>query len=207
MKGVALAAKISSLVGAADVPAMVMISGYTAAIDRLEASRAGIRKILGKPVKRLQLLDELAGLFLGKDRARIPEEIIAVEAEENFTGYRVLLVEDNPINQRVAAALLKSVNFEVAIADDGVEALAVLAEETFDAVLMDVQMPRMDGYEATRRIRAQARLEAMPVIAMTAHATTGAMEKCLAAGMDDYVTKPIDRAHLLSLLKKLIRRS
>ena len=99
---------------------------------------------------------------------------------------------------------MKSVNFEVSIANDGVEALAVLEKETFDAVLMDVQMPRMDGYEATRRIRTRVGLKTLPIIAMTAHATKGAMEKCLAAGMDDYVSKPLDRMRLLTLLKRCL---
>jgi CheY-like chemotaxis protein len=100
--------------------------------------------------------------------------------------------------------LLQSVNFEVVTADDGIAALAVLEKETFNVVLMDVQMPRMDGYEATRRIRAQLGLKTLPVIAMTAHAAKEAMEKCLAAGMDDYVSKPIDRARLLNLLKRIL---
>lgn len=205
MNGVELAAKISNRSGKADTPALVMISGYIASIDQPESRRAGILKILSKPIKRLQLFDELEGVFVEKNHSRISADGVAGDVEEDFTGHRVLLVEDNPINQRVAAAVLQSVNFEVVIADDGVEALAVLKDTTFDAVLMDVQMPRMDGYEATRRIRAQARLKTMPVIAMTAHTTKEAMEKCLAAGMDDYASKPIDRARLLALLKRFIK--
>ena len=113
-------------------------------------------------------------------------------------------MEDNPINQRVAEALLKSVNFEVVIVDDGAAALEMLEKESFHAVLMDVQMPIMDGYEATRQIRVRLELKNLPIIAMTAHATKEAMEKCFAAGMDDYISKPIDRAKLLTLLEKLL---
>ncbi|MFH1980273.1 MAG: response regulator [Pseudomonadota bacterium] len=204
MNGVALAAQISRRYGPADRPVMVMISGYTASIDQAEARKAGIRKILSKPIKRSQLLDELLELFVEDDLPRLAEEINASGAEPDFSGKRVLLVEDNPINQRVAQALLQSANFEVITADDGIAALAVLETETFNAVLMDVQMPRMDGYEATRRIRAQLGLKTLPVIAMTAHAAKEAMEKCLAAGMDDYVSKPIDRARLLNLLKRIL---
>ncbi len=205
MNGIELAEKISGQCRPGEIPTMIMITGYTAAIDQAAAARAGIRKVLSKPIKRSQLLDELVGLFRKPDSARTPDALPARDPEADFTGKRVLLVEDNSINQRVAAALLQSVNFEVVIADDGVAALAVLAQETFDAVLMDVQMPRMDGYEATRRIRTEMGLETLPIIAMTAHATKGAMEKCLNAGMDDYVSKPIDRARLLTLLERLLK--
>ena len=204
MNGVKLAVEISSLCGHDDAPAMVMITGYTASIDQAEARKAGISKVLSKPIKRSQLFNELVELFVENDPSRVPEEITACDTELDFTGRRVLLVEDNITNQRVAEAVLKSVNFEVSIANDGVEALAVLEKETFDAVLMDVQMPRMDGYEATRRIRTRVGLKTLPIIAMTAHATKGAMEKCLAAGMDDYVSKPLDRMRLLTLLKRCL---
>jgi two-component system sensor histidine kinase/response regulator len=204
MNGVKLAGELSSRCGHDDVPTMVMITGYTASIDQPEARKAGICKVLSKPIKRSQLFDELVELFVENDPSQGPEEIAAGDTELDFTGRRVLLVEDNITNQRVAEAVLQSANFEVVIANDGVEALAVLEKETFDAVLMDVQMPRMDGYEATRRIRAHAGLKTLPVIAMTAHASKGAMEKCLAAGMDDYVSKPIDRMRLLTLLKRCL---
>ncbi len=205
MNGIELAEKISRQCRPGEIPTMIMITGYTADIDQTAARQAGIRKILSKPLKRSQLFDELVALFRKTDSTRIPDTLPAGEPEADFTGKRVLLVEDNPINQRVAEALLQSINFEVVIAADGVAALAVLEKETFDAVLMDVQMPHMDGYEATRRIRAEMGLKTLPIIAMTAHASKGAMEKCLNVGMDDYVSKPIDRARLLSLLERLLK--
>ncbi|MBI9083373.1 MAG: response regulator [Desulfobacterales bacterium] len=204
MTGVELAAEISSRCGHGKVPAMVLISGYTAAIDPLEAGKAGVRKVLDKPIKRSQLFDELVGLFVENDASLVREEIVDSDTEADFTGKRVLLVEDNPINQRVAAAMLQSVNLDVVIANDGLAALAVIEKEPFDVVLMDIQMPRMDGYEATRRIRTGIGLKTLPIIAMTAHATKGAMEKCLNAGMDDYVSKPIDRVRLLVLLNRFL---
>ena len=204
MNGLELGTEISRRCGRDAVPAMVMISGYTAAIDQAAARKAGILKVLSKPIKRLRLFDELTELFVEKKQSPLPDQSAVYDAEADFTGKRVLLVEDNPINQRVAEALLKSVNFEVVIVDDGAAALEMLEKESFHAVLMDVQMPIMDGYEATRQIRVRLELKNLPIIAMTAHATKEAMEKCFAAGMDDYISKPIDRAKLLTLLEKLL---
>jgi two-component system, sensor histidine kinase and response regulator len=204
MNGVELAAAITGRCGHGSAPAMVLISGYTASIDPAKAKKAGIRKVLSKPIKRPQLFDELVGLFAGNAPAPRREKVTNSDTEANFSGKRVLLVEDNRINQRVAAAILQSLHLEVAIASDGRAALEILEKETVDAILMDVQMPRMDGYEATRRVRGREGLETIPIIAMTAHATKGSMEKCLAAGMDDYVSKPIDRGRLLSLLKRFL---
>lgn len=205
MNGVELAAGIRDLHDPVNIPEMVMISGYTTSIDKPEAYKAGIGKILDKPIKRSQLLMELVALFTESGDRRTGKREHAGGAEPAFPGRRVLLVEDNPINQRVATALLQSVQFEVTIAADGEEALAVLERESFDVVLMDILMPRLDGYAATRRIRRNADLQSLPVIAMTAEVTEGAMEKCLAAGMDDYVAKPIDRAQLLALLDRYLQ--
>ena len=204
MNGVELAAAIREIHAQHTPPEMVMISGYTASIDKPGAYKAGINKILDKPIKRSQLLMELVALFSENSDRRIREPDQGDGTEPAFPGKRVLLVEDNPINQRVAAALLESVQFDVATAVDGEEALALLAQEAFDVVLMDVQMPRLDGYAATRQIRRRTELQDLPVIAMTAEVTEGAMEKCLAAGMDDYVAKPIDRAQLLALLDRYL---
>jgi CheY-like chemotaxis protein len=186
---------------------MVMISGYTASIDPKVARAVGILKILSKPVKRSQLIRELTALFAGEAPKRIRAKTENADGEADFSGKRALLVEDNPINQRVAMAVLTSVNFAVSVADDGAAALETLKKERFDVVLMDVQMPRMDGYEATRLIRDDLGLKTLPVIAMTAHATKGAMEKCLAAGMDDYLSKPIDRSRLFAILQRVLEPS
>jgi len=204
MNGVELAAGIRDLHDPVNIPEMVMISGYTTSIDKPEAYKSGIGKIIDKPIKRSQLLMELVALFSENGDRRTWKKEHVDGAEPVFAGRRVLLVEDNPINQRVATALLQSVQFEVTLAGDGEEALAVLAKESFDVVLMDVLMPRLDGYAATRRIRRHADLQSLPVIAMTAEVTEGAMDKCLAAGMDDYVAKPIDRAQLLALLDRYL---
>jgi len=116
-----------------------------------------------------------------------------------LSGMRILLAEDNLVNQRVAQAVLKKLGLRAELAVNGVEACAAAAARTFDLIFMDCQMPEMDGFEATARIRA---LEAgtgrhLPIIAMTAHAMVEDRDRCLAAGMDDYLTKPIRREILL----------
>ena len=116
-------------------------------------------------------------------------------------GRRVLVVEDNPTNQQVARHLLIQRGLAVDLADDGEAALLALARKSYDLVLMDCQMPGLDGYETTRQIRAGVHQPEVPVVAMTAHAMLGDREKCLAAGMDDYLAKPVNRALLDAVLR------
>ncbi|MCW2276863.1 ABC transporter substrate-binding protein [Heliophilum fasciatum] len=119
-----------------------------------------------------------------------------------FTGAKVLLVEDVPLNQQVATGLLERFGVAVTIANHGAEALDALATATYDLVLMDVQMPVMDGYEATRRLRTNRAHAGLPIVAMTANAMQDAHAACLQAGMNDYVCKPIDPGQLLAMLKR-----
>ncbi|MDH3353894.1 MAG: ATP-binding protein [Chromatiales bacterium] len=121
------------------------------------------------------------------------EETVSIEERLNaIRGARVLLVEDNDINQMIAEELLQVAGLKVEIADNGAEALKLLKPDYFDLVLMDLQMPVMDGYEATRQIRANQNYNKLPIVAMTAHALVEEREKCLATGMNDHVAKPID---------------
>jgi PAS domain S-box-containing protein len=123
---------------------------------------------------------------------------------QNIQGARILLAEDNAINQKVAREILESIGLIVEIVNNGKEALAAIAHKSgFDAILMDVQMPEMDGYEATQLIKRQHR--ELPIIAMTAHAMSSDKNKCLNAGMDDYVSKPIDVDQLFIVLTKWIK--
>ena len=120
---------------------------------------------------------------------------LPLDPKRHLQGMRVLLVEDNAVNRLVAQGLLSRVEVEVATAENGEEALTALdaSPAAFDAVLMDVQMPVMDGYTATRRIRADRRFDRIPIIAMTAHAMSDDRQRCLEAGMQDYISKPVDR--------------
>ena len=143
---------------------------------------------------------------------RIPLEISSEqtlkqpgEFEQEFKGTlsgHVLLVEDNPINQMIAQKMLEKIGLESTLAHDGQQALNMLEQNTYDAVLMDCQMPVLDGFEATRRIREQAALKALPVIAMTANVMEGDREKCIAAGMNDYIGKPVIEAALKKTLAR-----
>ena len=123
------------------------------------------------------------------------------EIKEQLSGH-ILLVEDNPINQMVARKMLEKIGLESSLAGDGQQALDMLAENTFDAVLMDCQMPVMDGFQAAQRIREEEALNDLPVIAMTANVMEGDREKCLAAGMNDYIGKPVVEADLKKTLAR-----
>jgi CheY-like chemotaxis protein len=123
-----------------------------------------------------------------------------------LAGTRVLLVEDNVLNQELACDLLEGAGIEVAVAADGRQALDALERERYDAVLMDCQMPVMDGYEATRALRQRAELKDLPVIAMTANAMAGDREKVIAAGMNDHVAKPIHVDELFAALARWVVR-
>ncbi|MGZ4455733.1 MAG: response regulator [Nocardioides sp.] len=168
---------------------------------RLEEAR--VSECLPKPVLttslRSALLEHLAGVG---PRHSTPVE----ESEEVRKRHRVLVVEDNPVNQMVAVGLLEALGYDAVTADDGRAAVELLRSDTaFDLVLMDVQMPRMDGYAATRAIRERPPGEArLPVVAMTAAAVEGERDRCLAAGMDDFLTKPVDPAALAAVLDRWI---
>ena len=171
-----------------------------------------IAAVLAKPVTPSTLLDACAAA-LGQASAapaRVSQREDALQAHhQRLRGKRVLLVEDNLINQELALELLGETGMVITVADDGRQALAaldVLASRSFDAVLMDVQMPVMDGYEATRALRADPRWKDLPVIAMTANAMLGDREKALAAGMDDHVPKPVDVDKLFATLLRWLKR-
>jgi len=171
--------------------------------NRLDAEvGARFDRLLTKPVKRealLRILAEVAG--------RGAAVTAPAGAPSSLHGRRVLLAEDNPVNQKLAVRLLERLGLEVTVAHNGREALEQLRGATFDVVLMDCQMPEIDGYAATRALRAGECGEdkrALPVIAITAHALAGDRDECLAAGMSDYVTKPVEFSRLRQALERAI---
>jgi PAS domain S-box-containing protein len=181
----------------------------TSAALRGDASRmreAGFDAYLTKPLKEDHIRRCLAALRGTPGSATMPGIITRHtldEAPRSRTA-RILLVEDNKVNQKLAGTLLQRQGHQVTIAEDGIAALDLLAREHFDLVLMDCQMPRMDGFEATRRLRTgkEALNAAIPVIAMTANAMEGDREACLAAGMDDYLAKPFSEGTLQSMIER-----
>ena len=168
---------------------------------------AGLVTTLSKPVTASMLFDAVASVLGHQPRGDMNPIYDSASASLNHT--RLLLVEDHPINQEVARALLEREGATIVTANNGREALECLAAAMipFDAVLMDVQMPEMGGYEASRAIRAQPRFAALPIIAMTANAMNGDREKCIEAGMNDHVSKPIDPPLLYATLARWLGRS
>jgi PAS domain S-box-containing protein len=159
---------------------------------RAAAREAGVTHYLTKPVRRERLLDTVAEALADEEpRAPVPAPRPAAPAP-NAAGPHLLVAEDNEVNQLVICGMLAKRGYTVDVAADGAQALAMLAAGDYAAVFMDCQMPELDGYEATERIRAgEPAGERIPIIAMTAHAMAGDRERCLEAGMDDYLAKPL----------------
>ncbi|RIL03434.1 MAG: hybrid sensor histidine kinase/response regulator, partial [Proteobacteria bacterium] len=179
--------------------------GLSAETDALRD--AGVAAVLTKPVRQSELYNGIAEAMGRPRRIVRRSEPAAPPLRDERLGGRVLLVEDNPVNQDVAQEMLSAHGLDVALAADGVAALAALERERFDAVLMDCHMPRMDGLEATRRLRARERAGSLPhtpVIALTANAMESDRQACLAAGMDDYLGKPFTSVQLLLVLRRWI---
>ena len=187
-------------------PTIILATAYGREEIVDEAERDTIDAFLAKPASPSQLLDIIMTLFGNKEPARpqARKPLRDVDAIRSILGAKVLLAEDNAINQQVAMELLEGYGLIVTLANDGAEAVKKIREDDFDVVLMDIQMPGMDGLEATREIRKDPRFKEMPILAMTAHAMVGDREQCLAAGMDDHVTKPIDPDRLFEALAKWI---
>ncbi|MDD2270716.1 MAG: response regulator [Desulfuromonadaceae bacterium] len=188
-------------------PKILMTTAYGSKETKTRARQAGLDGYLCKPVTLSTLFDGIMGA-LGKDAlvsATSGAGTDVAEKSGTIRGAKVLLVEDNEFNQQVATEMLESTGVSVTLAVNGEDALEKLHATPFDAVLMDVQMPVMDGLEATRRLRRMAGLGSLPVIALTAHAMTKDRQRCLDAGMSDYISKPINPNELRRLLVKWIR--
>ena len=135
-----------------------------------------------------------------------PREITSHAVAEDGRRFKILVADDNVVNQIVATRCLEKKGHTVVLAESGKKAVAAWREQPFDLILMDVQMPDMDGFEATAAIREQEKFGAkhVPIIAMTAHAMVGDRGRCLAAGMDDYISKPVNASDLFAVIKRLM---
>lgn len=181
-------------------PAMVMLSSAPTIIAAEELRTLGVSSCLTKPARRGALVSAVARALGEDSHARVVRQIER-RAEEDSLGLSVLLVEDNDVNRKVAARILSTMGCRVEVAIDGVEAVEAIRHQRFDVVLMDVQMPRLDGFQATAAIRRLAKPHCdTPIIAMTANAMEGDREACISAGMDGYVPKPVRRDALREAL-------
>jgi CheY-like chemotaxis protein len=190
------------------IPTIIMVSDDSREEIMRQADQVGLESFLIKPFSQSDLFD-----IIIQTVNRYTSELIRPPVLEDqmilrlkaIQGARILLVEDNEINQQLAQELLEGVGFVVTIANNGHEALRVVQYKEFDAVLMDVQMPVMDGYKATLEIRKHERFRDLPIVAITSHAMAGDKEKSLEAGMNDHITKPIDPDQLFSTLLAWIK--
>jgi PAS domain S-box-containing protein len=189
-----------------NIPLVIMVSMKDLAKSEYYKQN-GFTECISKPVRTTELFAILSKIFIGNDRYKKeqPLDDKYIEARAVLSGVRVLLAEDNEVNQQVACGIMKMFGLEVKTVVNGAEAIKALENESFNIVLMDVQMPELDGYEATKRIRDAAsgvKNHFIPVIAMTAHAGADDRNKCMKAGMDDYLTKPVAPEELKQMLMK-----
>ena len=220
MDGLELARAIKA--DASVAPTRLMMLSSVGVEFRADAHLAGVDVVLSKPVRQSRLFDALAavvgapgGLPAGAPAVAVPQDGAdgadgasaagAVAPVGKTLPGRLLVAEDNPVNQRVAVRMLERIGYRVDVAADGRQALEALRHNDYAAVLMDVQMPEMDGHEATAEIRRREGAgRRTPIIALTANAMRGDRERALAAGMDDYVIKPVKREELEAVLKRWV---
>ncbi len=184
-------------------PIVYLITGYGNQISWEEARRAGISRILVKPMTPSTLNDALMELLENNIEANRPSSLSALEAcLKQYQRVRILIVEDNQINQEIVRQLLEPFNFMIELAENGQEAINKVAQTKFDIILMDVQMPVMDGLTATAKIRSMPDCQAVPILAMTANAFEEDRRKCIEAGMNDHLVKPVEPEILYKCLIK-----
>jgi len=187
----------------AQIPTIIMVTAYGREMVMEQAAKAKIDGFLIKPVTSSMLVDSIVGVFGVQDGSKGVDdaaEAWRIQRMSHILNAHVLLVEDNAVNRQLAKELLRQAGLVVTLANNGQEAVDLVSRTDFDAVLMDIHMPVMDGYEATRIMRAMPGQDTLPIIAMTANAMAGDREKCLAAGMNDHVPKPIDPDLLFAAL-------
>jgi two-component system sensor histidine kinase/response regulator len=185
---------------------IMMLTSAGHAGDAARCRELGIAAYLVKPVRQGELLDSIRQILQRSPKQEAVPLVTRHTLRETQNQVRILLVEDNAVNQTLAVRLLEKRGYAVAVAGDGRAALTALEKDCFDLVLMDIQMPGMDGFEATTAIREKERRTGghIPIVAMTAHALKGDQERCVAAGMDGYVSKPIRTSELFSAIESLL---
>ncbi|MDR1872837.1 MAG: response regulator [Deltaproteobacteria bacterium] len=195
--------RVRRLIPAAKAPLILITSSLTAVEP--QTLNSSYQAVVVKPIATSSLSRAIKEALKETVKPAGPAASSAALAIPDLTGYKVLLAEDNEVNQFVAKKFLVKAGLNITIANNGAEALSHLERERFDVVLMDIQMPVMDGLEATRRIRAQAKYDNLPIVAMTAHAMAGDREISLQAGMVAHITKPIDFSQLFALLGRILK--
>ena len=199
MDGLELAREIRADPALQHLP-IIVVTGYLGIEQQPEVQALDISSFVYKPLRRSRLINAIHSALFSKKKV-VKSIAKPIDPEVEILGV-VLLAEDNVVNQKLAQALLLNNGFAVDIVGNGSEALSAIENRSYDAVLMDMQMPIMDGLEATRTIRRDARFTELPIIALTANAMVGDRERCIEAGMNDYISKPIDRGKLFEVLRK-----
>jgi len=204
MDGIETSKRIKMHPRLAEIPTIVMVTAHGREMVMQQAASVGLDGFLVKPVTPSMLVDTIAGIFDlgGGAKSSGSPDAWGIKTLHDIQSARVLVVDDNEINQQIARELLHHAGLVAVMANNGQEAVDLVAREHFGAVLMDIQMPIMDGFEATRAIRKIPTLEDLPIIAMTAHAMAGDRERSLEAGMNDHISKPIDPEVLYAALEK-----
>ncbi|MEO8049212.1 MAG: response regulator [Acidobacteriota bacterium] len=194
-------------------PVILMLTSGDRGDDIARCRKLGISSYLTKPVRRAELRAAIVASLARETppadlSARPIREASDASEKDHAVSCRILLTEDNVVNQRVALRILEKAGHIVTVAENGKTALRTLEGQTFDLILMDVQMPEMGGFEATALIREKEKRtgQHIPIVAMTAHAMSGDRERCINAGMDDYLAKPVSASALLELIAQYVRK-
>ncbi|MCK5349585.1 MAG: response regulator, partial [Desulfobacula sp.] len=189
---------------------LIMLTSRGLRGEAKKMKEIGFDGYLSKPIRRSQLFDSIVLVFSGENQNQeASKEIITKYRTKDIqtNNTKILVVEDHPVNQKVIQSILTKLGFQHQVSNDGQKALKELEKNNYDLVLMDVQMPVMDGYTCASHIRAadsKVMNRDIPIIALTAHAMKGDMEKCINAGMNDYTTKPVDSHALIQKINNLL---
>ena len=207
LDGIETCRRIIKMLDLSKPPHLIMVTAYGREEVLKQAEQNGIESVLVKPVTSSTLFDTTLAVLQTSDSSPHKAPIAAPLDVTRTRGARVLLVEDNEINQEVAMGQLEDAKVDVDLAENGEIAVQMVKDNHYDLVLMDMQMPVMDGIEATRAIRSNSRFDDLPIIAMTANAMAADRDRCLEAGMNDHIPKPIDPDELFRILSQWIRRN